>query len=166
MSEDQTTEPGATANTPVRRLFLSIDGVGAWISIAVGILAMAEGLRLGLGSMSRMGPGYFPMAAGIGLALLGGLLLISAARKNGPLARIPFGIPVILLLVSLIAFAVLLPMFGLAPATIVLMLISSLAVSGRVGPADVIYAVAISIAAVLIFINGLGMVLPAVKWPF
>lgn len=164
MSQDQIIEP--VADTPIRRLFLSIDGVGAWVAIVVGFVAMAEGLRLGLGSLSRMGPGYFPMATGGGLLLLGGLLLISAARRNGPLARIPFGVPVLLLLVSLLAFAVLLPMFGLAPATVVLMLVSALAVTGRIGVGDVIYAMVTSIVAVLVFINGLGMVLPAVKLPF
>lgn len=164
MSENASIEH--VADTPIKRLFLSIEGVGAWIAIGVGIVAIAEGVRLGLGSMSRMGPGYFPAAAGGLLVALGLLLLVNAVRKDGPLSRIPFGLPVILLLASLIAFGILLPKVGLAPATIVLMLIASLAVSGRIGLGDVIYAVATSVVAVLVFINGLGMVLPAVQWPF
>ena len=87
-------------------------------------------------------------------------------RRGGPLARVPFGLPVILVLVSLASFGVLLPMFGLAPATIVLMLIAAFAITGRIGVGDVVYAVVTSVVAVLVFINGLGVVLPAVRWPF
>lgn len=165
MSDDtRTAEP--MADTTAKRLFFSVDGVGGWIAVIIGLAAGVEGLRLGLGTLSRMGPGYFPMAAGIALIGLGTLLLVNAVRKGGPLARVPFGVPVIMLLGSLIAFGLLLPVFGLAPATIVLMLIAAFAVTGRIGVGDIVYAIVTSVAAVLIFINGLGVVLPAVRWPF
>jgi hypothetical protein len=164
MSEAETDVP--VADTRAKRLFLSVDAVGGWIAIAIGVMAIAEGFRLGLGTLAKMGPGYFPTAAGIALIGLGLLLVINALRKGGALARVPFGIPVILLLAALVSFGVLLPIFGLVPATITLMLISAFAVTGRIGVGDIIYAVLTSVAAVLIFINGLGVVLPAVRWPF
>jgi len=164
MSESET--PVTVADTPIKRLFISVDGIGGWIAIAVGVMAAAEGLRLGLGTMSRMGPGYFPMAAAVVLLGLGALMLVNAVRKGGPIARVPFGLPVILLLVSLISFGVLLPMIGLAPATIVLMLLAAFAVTGRVGVGDIVFAAVTSVVAVLVFINGLGVVLPAARWPF
>lgn len=154
------------AEPTARRLFLTVDGIGGWIAIAAGAVAIAEGLRLGLGSLSKMGPGYFPTAAGGLLIGLGLVLLVNALRKGGPLARVPFGVPVILLLSSLVSFGVFLPLLGLGPATIILMLIAAFAVTGRIGVGDVVYAVLTAVFAVLIFINGLGMVLPAVRWPF
>ncbi len=156
----------AVADTLPRRLFLSADGVGGWISVVIGAMAIAEGIRLGLGTLARMGPGAFPMGVGVGLLGLGAILLVNALRREGPLASIPFSLPILLILVSLGSFGVLLPMFGLAPASIVLMLICAYAVSGRLRLSDVVYAVLIAVACVLIFINGLGMVLPAVRWPF
>ncbi len=164
MSETEEAVP--TADTIAKRLFLSVDGVGGWVAIGVGAMAAAEGLRLGLGTLSRMGPGYFPMAAGVVLLGLGLLMLVNAVRKGGAIARVPFGLPVVILLVSLISFGVLLPMFGLAPATVVLMLLAAFAVTGRIGVGDIVFAVATSVVAVLVFINGLGVVLPAVRWPF
>jgi hypothetical protein len=164
--EAETRTEDSAGSSLATRMFRTADGIGGWISIFVGLAAAAEGLRVGLGTISRMGPGYVPTSIGLALIGLGVLLIVGAARNGGPLARVPIQLPTILVLLALAAFAVLLPMFGLVPATIVLMLIASLAVTGRIGIADVIYAVVTSFLAVLVFINGLGVVLPSFRWPF
>lgn len=154
------------ADSALKRLFFTTDSVGGWISIAVGTASLVEGLRLGAGTLSRLGSGAIPLSVGILLLGLGALLIIGSLRKGGKLASVPISVSAMLIIVALASFAVLLPLFGFVPAAIVLMLISIMAATGRVGLIDVAFAVAMSGVATAVFINGLGIVLPIVRWPF
>ncbi|GAA4530180.1 hypothetical protein GCM10023174_20270 [Chelativorans composti] len=149
----------------LERLFLTSDSVGGWISVVIGCVSLGQGLSLGLGSLRRLGSGGFPFGVGVLLVALGALLIIGSLRNGGEPARIPIKVSSFLILAALASFAVLLPLFGMIPSATVLMLFVSAAVTGRLAWADVIYALAISIAAVLVFINGLGLALPAIRWP-
>jgi len=149
----------------VQRLFLTSDSVGGWIAVAIGCVSLIQGLSLGLGTLRRLGSGGFPLGIGILLVGLGALLIVGSLRRGGKTASIPIKVSSILILAALASFAVLLPSFGMIPAAIVLMLLVSVAVTGRLGLRDIIFSVASSVAAVLIFINGLGLALPAIRWP-
>ncbi|GGA78478.1 hypothetical protein GCM10011385_35780 [Nitratireductor aestuarii] len=149
----------------VQRLFLTSDSVGGWISVAIGCVSLAQGLALGLGTLRRLGSGGFPFGIGVLLIGLGALLIVGSLRRGGATASIPIKVSSVLILAALASFAVLLPLFGMIPAAIVLMLLVSVAVTGRLGLGDIIFSLASSVAAVLIFINGLGLALPAIRWP-
>lgn len=157
---------GTVPNIVLKRLFFSTDAIGGWISVVIGIAALAEGIRLGSGTLSRLGSGAIPMASGILLLCLGALLIIGAMRKHDGFARIPITASAVLVIVALASFAVLLPLIGFLPAAATLLLISTMAATGRIGPIDVAFAVSISALSAAIFIGGLGMVLPLARWPF
>ncbi len=52
--------------------------------VAVGVGAIVLGSKYTLGSVARMGPGYFPRLIGILLVVLGGMLALRALAVDGP----------------------------------------------------------------------------------
>ena len=156
----------AAKNNLAHRLFLTTDSLGGWIAVVVGLISLSEALRLGIGSATRWGSGAFPLAIGALLVALGASLIVGSVRKGSSPADIPVKASTFLVLASLASFAVILPNFGLVPAALILMLLTSMAVTGSLKLADFIFAAVMSAAAVLIFVNGLGLALPIVRWPF
>ena len=55
------------------------DLYGGLIIAAFGFLGISEGYRLGVGSLSKMGPGYVPMALGF---IMVGLAMMMSFRKK------------------------------------------------------------------------------------
>ncbi|WP_018699765.1 tripartite tricarboxylate transporter TctB family protein [Amorphus coralli] len=132
----------------------------------VGLLVTLQALDYGLGSLRTIGPGLFPFAAGVALAVLGVLLVISALVRVPVAADRPRRIrwmAVACVFGGLVAWAVLTPLFGLAPGTIALILLASLA-SGRPQPALLAGLVVVLCGAgYLLFVEALGLPLPFLK---
>ena len=118
-----------------------------------------------MGTPRQMGPGLFPAALGILLALFGLALLVAAPFRAGVAPQIPIRGPLFVVL-GVAAFAVLIEPAGLAPAVIAVTAISSLA-ERKVRPLSVIaLCIALTLAAWLIFSVGLGLLVPMFRWPF
>lgn len=130
------------------------------IFIAVGMGAMLIGSDYPLGSAGRMGPGYFPTVLGGILAVLGAVSIArSLIRRGEGIGRFTVK-NVLLILGATVLFGVLVRSAGLAPAIIVLVLVSGLASSRfRVGPC-VLLAVAMAAFSVLVFVMALGLPMP------
>ena len=140
------------------------DVIGGLGLSALGLFAAwyAHG-QYELGDLQRMGPGYFPLALGLILAVLGLLVAIPAWFRRGEPITVAWK-TLGLVTLSIIVFAFLLKTVGIVVATMVSVLVSSLADShiswrARLG-------VAIGVAAVtwLVFILGLSMVIPVWPW--
>jgi hypothetical protein len=56
------------------------------LMLVIGLGAIYEGLRYKIGTLSKMGPGFFPVAIGAVLALLG-VLIALGARSAAPAAE-------------------------------------------------------------------------------
>ena len=68
------------------------DYAGGMLMTAIGLAAAIQGARYPIGELSRMGPGFFPVALGVLLALAGLAIALSArfSRSTGSLeARAP-----------------------------------------------------------------------------
>ena len=95
------------------------------IFIAIGALAFAGAQQYEIGSASQMGPGYLPAAIGIVLVVLGAIGVV-----NGVRITIPDPIesrtlePFILVVLSVVAFALLIDRAGLILAMFALVLIA------------------------------------------
>jgi hypothetical protein len=153
MSENEGSEP-----SPRQTL------IGGCLAVALGVSALAMASRYPLGSLLRMGPGLFPCLVAALIALLGLVLIISAFRSRPTassatiawrsLLAIGFGIAL---------FALLLERAGLVPATLTLVVASSLAQSGWRPRRAAILAVAVTALVYLLFIVVLQIPVAAVS---
>ena len=133
-------------------LFIVLGG-GAWL-IA---------LDYAMGSAGRMGPGYFPRSLGLLLAALGLILVLRSFRLQGEKISFPTLQPLGIVLVSVFVFGAAVNFLGLVIATILLVLISSVASHEYRWKESVIAAIALAIFVVVAFSYGLKLQLPT--WP-
>ncbi len=131
--------------------------------IVFGLLAILIAREYPLGTAARMGPGYFPRGLGFLMIALGAILALRALRISG--TKIEFGSPKPLLIVlgSVILFALAAPKLGLVVATILLILVSSTADSEYRWKESVIASVILAVFTIAAFSWGLKLQLPI--WP-
>jgi putative tricarboxylic transport membrane protein len=106
------------------------DYYGGALMIAIGIGAILQGRQYPLGTLSRMGPGYFPVALGVILAVVGLAIITTArftAREVEEAVRPPEWRGWFCIGLSIIAFVVLGKYGGLIPATFAVVFIAALA---------------------------------------
>lgn len=138
---------------------LAWGGLLALTGLAVAGYAYAH---YDIGSLRRMGPGFFPVALGLLLAVLGALIAIPATRRPG--TRPSFDWPeAIAVLGAILAFALLLDRLGILLTTAITVLIAS-AVAPRRGIGwRLALTLAVTALVWLVFVTGLNMSLPI--WP-
>lgn len=118
-----------------------------------------------MGTASRMGPGMFPAGLGVVLALLGLALSVQALRRPGDKPDIRIFSP-LFVLGGIAAFAALIQPFGLIPAIVAIIVITSLA-DLRIRPVSlVISCIGLSLFAPFVFVFCLGLQIPLLRWPF
>lgn len=135
--------------------------------IAFGLIFAIGALRYPLGSPARMGAGYFPFALGLLLTAMGAAIAVRAlggpAEVSNRLGAVKLR-PLVILLGSICLFGILLPRIGFIPATF--LLIVGVAFAGDEFRWREVLPLAAGVAIVgwLIFVRGLGMIIPA--FPF
>lgn len=141
--------------------------------IAGGLLLFAAGAAFAgyaiseydLGSLRRMGPGGFPAALGVVLALLGLGQAIPAFFRQGVRPDFRIWSP-LFVIGGVAAFAVVVQPFGLLPAVVAVVAISSLA-ELKVRPVQLtLLCAGLCVMNWLVFKIGLGASAPMVNWPF
>ena len=134
------------------------------IFIVVGVAALLIGRDYSLGTTTRMGPGYFPALLGGLLTLLGLIISLRSLIFDGPaVGHIGFR-PLVLILASMLAFAVLLEPAGLVIATAALIAIGCLGSVESRAREVIILSIALIAVALGLFVYGLG--LPMKIWPW
>lgn len=107
----------------------------------------------------------FPAGLGVVLAVFGLILGLQALRRPGEKPNIRVFSP-LFVLGGIAAFAAVIVPFGLIPAIVAVVVISSLA-DLRIRPVSlVISCVGLSLAAPFIFVFCLGLQIPLLRWPF
>jgi hypothetical protein len=124
--------------------------------IAAGATALWEGSDYTLGSITQMGPGYFPrvlswILLGIGALLAGRGLVIVGPRIAPSLIR-----PQVLILLAIIVFGLTIERFGLAPAVLLATVLAALASRETRWTETIVLAVLLAAATVVLFIHLLG----------
>lgn len=132
-----------------------------FVAFGVGFIVVARDYSMG--TAFRMGPAYFPIVLGGLLGLLGAVISGRAFLLAGPrLGRFALR-PVILILLSVVLFALTLRPLGLVGAILLLIFV------GALGGADffwrdvVILYLVLVVFSVAAFFYGLGM--PLQLWP-
>jgi len=140
---------------------------GGVLLIIVGISVAIHSVSFSIGSLSRMGPGYFPLALGVIMTAMGlaigvkGYLATPAERKP---ARPPEWKAWFLICLSLVAFVVLTEHLGLVAGTFGIVFISALADRDNSWKAAGVLAIGMVIISVVVFWWALQIQLPLVKW--
>lgn len=147
------------------------ENVGAaLLFILIGVGAFIVALAYPVGSVRRMGPGAFPLVlstlmTGLGVAMLvlevaaGRLRLRSSGKFRFALKWQPVRAIVVIML-SLLAFALLVRPWGLFPATALMIFIATRAEPDRPVFGSLVLALASAIAAALIFVYAVGLPIP------
>lgn len=131
--------------------------------IAFGGAGILIALDYPLGSASRMGPGYFPRGLGMLMILLGAILVLRSLRLRGAPIAFPTFKPILIVLGSVIVFALAAPKGGLVVAIILLVFLSSFASHEFRLREAAIASLIMSAFTVLAFAWGLKLQLPV--WP-
>lgn len=150
----------STGGTRIRH---SKDFYAGLIFIFFGGLAVLLARGLPMGTAMRMGPGYFPTSVGGTLALLGAVVAARALWWSSEAIKPWMLRPLLLVLGAVLVFAFLIDSLGLVPATLALILISSLG-GGEFRLWEVVLlSLVLAVLAVSLFVYGLG--LPLRVWP-
>lgn len=129
------------------------------VFLALGLFAIVVGHRYPLGSLTRMGPGYFPMLVSvlmIALALANIAMGIGRHGEPGPAPRFAL-LPLALITAGVVVFALLIERAGLLAAVLALLLLVCFA-GGRRGWRELLVILLLmgAISSAL-FVFGLGM---------
>jgi len=142
------------------------DLIGGGLIALAGAGALYHSLTaFQLGTLARMGPGYFPALVS-GLFILCGLaIMIPAFFRAGPMPKIEFR-PLFWISLSTLVFALMLMPFGMIPAIIAQTILSGVSDSKLSWKGSIFLAVFVAVGATLIFRVGLGIAVPAFSWPW
>lgn len=139
------------------------DIIAGALMTAGGIWFASYALNYNIGSLRRMGPGYFPVCIGILTAILGLVLLLPALRRPGSMP-VPEWRPLLWICGAVFAFTITVERFGLVPATVALTVLAAMAEDQPRSVTTVVLAAALSLIGVVIFTWGLGIPMPAFRW--
>jgi vacuolar-type H+-ATPase subunit I/STV1 len=131
--------------------------------VAFGVFAVIIARNYPLGTAARMGPGYFPRLLGILLIVLGTALSLTALRGRGPPLPGWKWRPVSIVLLSVVAFGLVLTHAGLVLSTIGLIVVASTASREFRLRESVISGILLAALSVGVFVIGLKLQLPI--WP-
>lgn len=130
----------------------------------IGMATSLSSLGYALGTMRRMGPGYFPLLLGILLAGLGVALMVQAWRK-GAAEPVDWGSirPPLFVLGGLALFGLALPKAGFLVANVLFIGVTSFAGREFRLRESVLLALALTGMAIVVFVMGLNLQIPL--WP-
>jgi uncharacterized BrkB/YihY/UPF0761 family membrane protein len=131
--------------------------------VAIGVAALVIARDYKLGSLLRMGPGYFPRAIAIGLIVLGAAVVFTGLRRTGEASSPWFFRPVVLVLGALAVFGWGVERLGLIVSIAFLIAIASWAQPGRRWWEWLVLTAVLSAIAWLVFVQALQ--LPFNVWP-
>ena len=132
---------------------------GVLIALA-GLYVGYSALGFGVGNASRMGPGYMLMVIAAGMVIMGTALAVGSVKYDDPVPNIAWR-PLLAVTAGMCAFAGLLNPFGLVPAVMLLVGLSSLGDPEAKPVSTLILAACVAGGMWLVFVYGLRIPLPA-----
>jgi hypothetical protein len=142
------------------------DYLGGALMGLLGLGVVLKSTSYKMGTLTRMGPGYFPVALGVILILMGLAIAITArfAADGEEKALPPEWRGWLCIALSIIAFVVLGKYGGLLPATFAIVFISALGDRDNTLKAALILALAIVTVCVVVFWWALQLQFPLFGW--
>ncbi|MGF6372900.1 hypothetical protein OKW40_005716 [Paraburkholderia sp. RAU6.4a] len=145
----------------------SRDYYGGVLMLLIGAGVVFKGLGYQVGSLTHMGPGYFPVAVGLVLAAMG-VLIAMGARRQAPAASSARHPPEwrgwICIILANVAFVLLGRYGGLIPATFAVTFISALGDRQNTFKSAIMLALAMVAVSAIVFFWALQLQLPLFRW--
>ncbi|HEY4075070.1 MAG TPA: tripartite tricarboxylate transporter TctB family protein [Herbaspirillum sp.] len=146
------------------------DYYGGGLMLLFGVSAIWAGMSYRIGTLVRMGPGFFPVTLGVILAFTGVAIMIGAAASAA--AEVPDkddNLPPewrgwICISLSIVAFVILGQYGGLLPATFAVVFISALGDRQNTIKGALILAAAMCLVCLAVFWYALQVQLPLFQW--
>lgn len=145
----------------MRTVFRRQNVLGGLLLVAFGVLGLALGASLDMGTARRMGPGFFPrILSWMLIALGGGIAAHGAMVSDAPTATRVAWRPLVLITAAVVAFQLLIDRTGLIAATAAVVGLG--AVAGRDARAAEVAALALimAVCVALLFVYVLNLPLP------
>ncbi len=160
--------PSARPGTRINMLKNQKDFAAGLFYIAIGIFGATSLGDNEIGTLARMGPGYFPLIISVAIILTGLVIVVKslvATPASDQDTRIDFGKPfsALLILGSAAFYAATLLTLGFVLSIGLMVVISSLAHPLFRLRDALISAVLLTTLSALLFIGGLGLIVPL--WP-
>jgi hypothetical protein len=147
------------------------DQYGGALMFIIGLAAALESVHYRLGTLSRMGPGFFPGSVGVLLALTGIAIFATAKDDAGPSEtqskkehRRPEWRGWFLISLSILSFIVLGTWGGLLPATFAIVFISALADRNNTWKDALLLSIAVQVVCIVVFWWLLQVQFPLFRW--
>ncbi len=171
MTSQGSSTAGASSGAPsggTRRAGVIRDATDFWSGVmcmGFALAAIVLGRKYPVGTPASMGPGMFPIILGGCLGALGLACSLRAIRPGAAARRIATvkPRPVLLVLGSIVAYGVALPTAGLVVASMLLVVISRLAVPGFRWVEVTVFGAILTLGCVLVFVVALKLPVPV--WP-
>ena len=139
------------------------DILGGVILAAIGAgVALWAAMYYDIGTLRRMGPGFFPVILGTVLCMLGLVVALPAWGRMTDAPKIEI-VSTVAVLAAILIFALGLSRLGLAATTAVTVLVATIAAPRKGLVWRLVLATAVTVLTVLVFSYGLRMTLPL--WP-
>lgn len=141
----------------------SKDFLAGLVCVLVGGMVLVVSSDYSFGTPQRMGPGFFPISLGALLVMLGGGIVLGSIRINERLPALNLR-PWLVIPAAILAFALLLPRFGFAPAGLTVVILAGMADRGaRIIPLALLATFLVP-AVWALFALVLGVPIPFVTW--
>lgn len=144
------------------------DYYGGGLMLLLGIGTIWKASHYTLGTLSHMGPGYFPVAVGAILAASGLLIALGARGRRAPRAS-QTAVPAewrgwSCIVLGNLAFVVLGRYGGLLPASFAVVFLSALGDRQNTLKDSLLLSAAMTVVAALVFWWALRLQLPLLRW--
>lgn len=145
------------------------EALGAAVLIVLGLAVAIQGSTYNIGTMARMGPGFFPVMLGVLLMFLGVLILFASGLSLEEEEEDSFKGPSqwrgwIAILSGIVAFIILGQYGGLVPATFALVFMSAMGDRKHHLISALLLATFVTLLGVVIFSWGLELQFPLFRW--
>ena len=132
--------------------------------MAVGSIAVVGAWQYPIGTLARMGPGFFPLCLGVMLIAVGLISLFGSLRSDDVIAEPVSVRALIVITLAVVVSALLLLKAGLLVAIPALVIISAFASSSVKWLPLLVTTVVLTALAYGVFVWGLNMQIPLVWW--
>ena len=139
------------------------DIIGGLFLTALGLFFAIYAQRYSMGTLNRMGPGYFPVVLGAIMALLGLLVAVPAWSRAGVGPDVSWK-TMFIVIGSVVLFGATLQTVGLMFTSMLTVVVASLADNDITWRTRALMAIGVAPVIYVIFIFGLGMIIPVWPW--